>query len=364
MEWRTDLSKTPVTAQAQKLEYAYGWAIPKSTSALLTAVGCGLLSHVVFVYEGMEEWKWSAWKHADALVVFLEDIKRQYESGACVDIFTSEVIAQVTALLSLHAETIASSQLTAYRADQRNSWPLLKQLSLDLCLSPIFMRRSSAGEFLMHRLTPLRKGVVITIAEEADSLLYLIHSQFTSQGALERCCEFPFITDQNFPFDEHFRICEPPENCPKSDALLKAAFSVLNSLHEQIENQEQLQSLQAACNSFISASIHAVPEDIFAFAATSDRHDLSQCIRFDHGELQTLRCGHQVHSVCWERSGQIACPLPDPCSHCSTPTQKRDLLQHACQALVCVSCLQAAVCPCCEQPLAEDAVKWVQRRLA
>jgi hypothetical protein len=363
MEWQTDLEKTPVTAQAQKLGYAYGWAIPKSTSALLTAVGCGLLSHAVFVYEGMEEWKWSAWKHADALVVFLEDIKRQYESGSCIDIFTSEAIAQVTALLSLHAETIASSQLMAYRADQRNSWPLLQQLSLDLCLSPIFMRRSSAGEFLMHRLTPLRKGMVITIAEEAESLFYLFYSTFTPQGVLERCNEFPFITDQNMPV-EHFRLCEPPANYPKSGALLKVAFSVLNSLREQIENKEQLQSLQSACNSFISASIDAVPEEIFAFAATADSHDLSQCIRFDYGERQTLPCGHEVHSFCWERSGQTTCPLPDPCSKCSTPTQKRDLLQHACQALVCVNCLQTNVCPCCEQPLAEDAVKWVQRRLA
>ena len=366
MEFPTyvELAQYPVSAQAQELGYSSGLAVPQSSSALLTAVGYGLFFHSMMEYEGMEDWKRDACKHVPALSSLLESVKLQYQSHPDIDVLTSEFWVKLTALMNLHADEIAHKQLNAYRADQRNSWPLLLHLSLDLSLSPVLLRRSTAGEFIAHRLAPQKKGMVVVLAEEADCVVYLLHSQIMTRSAGEGKCGFPYITDEDIPVLDLFRVCDPPVAHPESSySLLKTAFSVLQSLQTHIEDISQAQALKSACDFFISTSLSPVPEQILHFATTASNHDFTACPRFDQGERLILPCGHKFHTTCWEKSGQTACPLHSPCSHCHNSTLKQNLLLHICRTAVCIQCLQGAVCPACQQVLTEAEVKWVRRRL-
>lgn len=357
-----ELTKYPVSAHAQKLGYSQGLAVPKSSSAMLKAVGYGLVIHSMIEYD--EDWKRNAWKHVPALSALLESAKHQYISDPSIDFLTPDFWEKLTALMTLHADEIANKQLNAYRADQRNSWPLLQQLSLDLCLSPVLLRCSEAGEFIAHRLVPQRMGMVVVIAEETDCVVYLIHKEIMTRSIAEENCEFPYITDEIIPVLDLFRVCDPPIAHPESSYnVLNVAFSLLYSLHDRIEDISQLQALQSACDSFISTSLGAVPAHLLFFATTAASHDLAACPRFDQGDCLTLPCGHKVHTFCWGKSGLKICPLPEPCSYCGNATLKRDLLQHTCQALICSRCLQGSMCPGCLQALTDTEAKWVRRRL-
>ena len=354
-EYITDLDCYPVSVQARALGYTSGWVVRKSSSALLSLLGCGLFLHSVLDYEdNLEEWKWALWKNAPELVGFLRKVKEMHREGH--EVLTEEVWDQLTAYAGMQVEEKMSPQFHSYRVNFSNSWPLIHQFSLHFHFFPILLRVAVSGEFVMHTVDAPWEGLVVTIAEESDHFVYLLHRQMNETKPNS---EFPFITNnKKVPVANAFRHFPLSLNPSNPLEIVEIALSILQS-----SKKEWNSDLQKACEKYILSEFGEVSERIVSFARRTERHELGDCERFECGERVSLECGHSVHRTCWEREEIYVCPLPEKCAGCRQVTAKRDLLLHMCSQAVCVHCLQRSQCPLCLLPLDPLESEWVSQRL-